>query len=87
MTLILHRMGFTGPTRLRVAGELLPRLSILTISGGLFLLHYPYSCLHRTLSGILLCGARTFLECSRCSDLLLIGNYLTQNIDQLQEKR
>ncbi len=28
---------------------------------GLFLLHYPWSRLHRTLSGVLLCGARTFL--------------------------
>ena len=29
--------------------------------GGLFLLHWPWSRLHRTLSGVLLCGARTFL--------------------------
>ena len=29
--------------------------------GGIFLLHYPWSRLHRTLSGILPCEARTFL--------------------------
>ncbi len=29
--------------------------------GGLFLLHWPWSHLHRTLSGILPCEARTFL--------------------------
>ena len=29
--------------------------------GGLFLLHWPWSRLHRTLSGILPCEARTFL--------------------------
>ena len=31
--------------------------------GGIFLLHYPWSRLHRTLSGILPCEARTFLTC------------------------
>ncbi len=31
--------------------------------GGIFLLHWPWSCLHRTLSGILPCEARTFLTC------------------------
>ena len=31
--------------------------------GGTFLLHYPWSHLHRTLSGILPCEARTFLTC------------------------
>ncbi len=46
-------------------GELLPRLSTLTRvnPGGLFLLHWPGSHLHRTLSGILPCEARTFLTC------------------------
>ena len=33
-------------------------------SGGISLLHYPWSRLHRTLSGILPCEARTFLTCS-----------------------
>ena len=43
-------------------GELLPRLSILTIiDGGLFLLHFPDSRLWLTLSVILPCDARTFL--------------------------
>ena len=42
-------------------GELLPRLSILTLSGGLFLLHFPGSRLRLTLSAILPCEARTFL--------------------------
>ena len=31
-------------------------------AGGTFLLHYPWSCLRRTLSGILPCEARTFLS-------------------------
>jgi len=39
--LVLLRMGFTEPSSRLDAGELLPRLSILTITGGLFLLHYP----------------------------------------------
>ena len=46
-------------------GELLPRLFTLTrYSGGSFLLHWPGSHLHRTLSGILPYEARTFLTCS-----------------------
>ena len=42
-------------------GELLPRLSILTLAGGLFLLHFPGSRLRLTLSATLPCEARTFL--------------------------
>ena len=42
-------------------GELLPRLSILTLSGGFFLLHFPGSRLRLTLSATLPCEARTFL--------------------------
>lgn len=40
-------------------------------TGGYFLLHYPGSYLHRTLSGTLPCEARTFLICtiSRCGCL------------------
>ena len=48
-------------------GELLPRLFTLTCTkctGGLFLLHWSGSYLHRTLSGILPYEARTFLTCS-----------------------
>ena len=70
---ILLRVGFTGRTSRHAAGELLPRLSILApnaekrtfslfiVWGGLFLLHFPWSRLHRVLSGTLPYGARTFL--------------------------
>jgi hypothetical protein len=59
---ILHRVGFTGRNGYP-AGELLPRLSILTAHkrGGISLLHYPWGRPRRTLSGTLPCGARTFL--------------------------
>jgi len=44
------------------SGALLPHLSTLTANcSGLFLLHCPWSRLRRMLSGILPCGARTFL--------------------------
>ncbi len=48
------------------SGKLLPCLFTLTCikAGGYFLLHYPGSHLHRTLSGILPCEARTFLTCT-----------------------
>ena len=39
--------GLQSLSRRRKSGELLPRLSILTLAGGLFLLHCPWSCLHR----------------------------------------
>ena len=39
----------------------LPFPSLQEKSCGLFLLHFPWSRLHRTLSGVLPCGARTFL--------------------------
>ena len=42
-------------------GELLPRLSILTLAGGFFLLHFPGSRLRLMLSAILPYEARTFL--------------------------
>ena len=52
------------PVRYRTGGSLLHCLSTLTSKGGgLFLLHWPGSHLHRTLSGILPCEARTFLTC------------------------
>ena len=41
--------------------ELLPRVFILTLAGGNFLLHFPESHLWLTLSAILPCEARTFL--------------------------
>ena len=63
---ILHRVGFTARFRRRSAGELLPRLSILTRKpGGFFLLHFPWSRLRRVLPGTLPCGARTFLTHSQ----------------------
>ena len=40
---------YIAPRR-RFAGELLPRLSILTLAGGIFLLHFPWSRLHRQLT-------------------------------------
>ena len=54
------------PLRYRMGGSLLHCLSTLTASNarsGLFLLHWPWSHLHRTLSGILPYEARTFLTC------------------------
>ena len=64
---ILHRVGFTARTSRQAVGELLPRLSILTpeIGGGFFLLHSPWSRLHRPLAGTLPYGARTFLTPER----------------------
>ena len=57
------------PARCRAGGGLLHRLCTLTglPAGGCFLLHFPGSRLHRTLSGILPCEARTFLTCSLSS--------------------
>jgi len=37
---------------------------LLAKASGISLLHYPGSLLRRTLSGILLCEARTFLTCA-----------------------
>ncbi len=63
---VLLRMGFTcAPTvtsRAVVSYTAFPPLP--GCPGGLFLLHYPWSHLHRTLSGILPYEARTFLTCS-----------------------
>ena len=41
--------------------KLLRNFPLMKERGGIFLLHYPWSRLHRTLSGILPCEARTFL--------------------------
>ncbi len=46
-----------NPKRIPAGGGLPPPV------GGISLLHYPWSRLHRTLSGILPCEARTFLTC------------------------
>ena len=64
---VLLRMGFTYARSVTSAAVVsytaLPPLpySGITGTGGIFLLHYPWSRLHRTLSGILPCEARTFL--------------------------
>ena len=52
------------PVCCQPGGSLLHCPSNLTgnFPGGTFLLHYPWSHLHRTLSGILPCEARTFLR-------------------------
>ena len=70
---VLLRIGFAEPRSLLRAGELLPRLSTLTVSGGISLLHFPWGRPRRPLAAILPFGARTFLghvlsECTRsCS--------------------
>ena len=54
---------YTDGRRYRRPGELLPHLFTLTeLFGCSFLLHFPGSCLRRTLSVILPMGARTFLR-------------------------
>ena len=68
---VLLRMGFTYALPVTseavVSYTALPTLPHATTAmcrvpcGGIFLLHYPWSRLHRTLSGILPCEARTFL--------------------------
>ena len=63
--LVLLRMGFTcAPVvtnRAVVSYTALPPLLLCKQSSGIFLLHWPWSHLHRTLSGILPYEARTFL--------------------------
>ena len=49
---VLLQIGFTQPICLHIAGELLPHLSILTIYGGNFLLHYPWGRPRRPLAVI-----------------------------------
>jgi len=65
--------GFTCRPRYRVRGALLPHLFTLTspVCTGLrrfkFLYHYPWPHGLRSLTGIPLCGARTFLPAPRCA--------------------
>ena len=67
---------YRDPCCYQQSGGLLHHLSTLTTKsrartmscvvshcGGIFLLHFPWSHLHLTLSGILPCEARTFLTC------------------------
>ena len=62
---VLLRMGFTYA--LFVTNEAVVSYTALpplpTCVGGIFLLHFPWSRLHRTLSGILPYEAQTFLSC------------------------
>ncbi len=64
--MVLLRMGFTYALYVTIQAVVsytaLPPLPHKC--GGIFLLHYPWSHLHRTLSGILPCEARTFLTCT-----------------------
>lgn len=54
--------GFTEPAPLDTAGALLPHLCTLTLSGGIFLWHFPRDRSHWGLSSKFgLSGARTFL--------------------------
>ena len=63
---VLLRMGFTGapPVTGRAVVSYTAFPPLPGDPGGLFLLHWPWSHLHRTLSGILPYGARTFLTCT-----------------------
>ncbi len=69
---VLLRTGFTWPAGLPAAGGLLPHH--FTVAGGgpgpppavSFLWHSPWGFPRRVLPGVLLCGARTFLDRSRC---------------------
>ena len=90
---VLLRIGFTQPYSLLHAGELLPRLSILTTvkPGGISLLHYPQGRPRRPLAVILPCGARTFLrytlssytrDCSVCSQRLFYKISLLLSIEK-----
>ena len=62
---VLLRMGFTCalPVTREAVGSYPAFSPLLEDSSGSFLLHWPGSHLHRTLSGILPCEARTFLTC------------------------
>ena len=80
---VLLRMGFTcaPPVTKKavVSYTAFPPLQIIIC--GIFLLHWPWSHLHRTLSGILPFGARTFLTCRLSamqprSSVLLISSIL-----------
>ena len=66
----LLRMGFTGTPSVtrRPVSSYLTFPPLPDESGGIFLLHFPWSHLHRTLSGILPCEARTFLTASLSSE-------------------
>ena len=62
---VLLRMGFTCAPHVtaRAVVSYTAFAPLPAFAGGIFLLHWPGSRLHRTLSGILPCEARTFLSC------------------------
>ena len=66
---VLLRMGFTCAPHVtaRAVVSYTAFAPLPAFAGGIFLLHWPGSRLHRTLSGILPCEARTFLTCSLSS--------------------
>ena len=77
---------YTASTRYRGSGGLLHRHSTLTADKSAavsFLLHWPWSHLHRTLSGILPYEARTFLTFRRdhpcCSNARCILSRIPDN--------
>jgi len=81
----LHLSGFTWPRPLGLAGGLLPHRCTLACTleshrRFTFLWHYPRGCPHRTLSGDMLCGARTFLRRSYCArDRLSVSFHVHHN--------
>ena len=72
------------PACYQTGGSLLHCPSTLTAvtRSGIFLLHFPWSRLHQTLSGILPCEARTFLICG-LSAPAAAAICLTQNVSSL----
>ena len=79
---VLLRIGFTQPRSLLRAGELLPRLSTLTVTshGGISLLHFPYGRPRLPLAAILPCEARTFLTHSLSALCPLLSRLLAFHI-------
>ncbi len=79
LLLVLHRVGFIRPVCLHTAGELLPRLSILTGNPAVV---FCYTILRvastRRYLAPLPCGARTFLTKARA--LPRLPNLLTDKV-------
>ena len=92
---VLLRMGFTcAPAvtgRAVVSYTAFPPFPCM--QGSLFLLHFPWSHLHRTLSGILPCEARTFLVCALSGPAAAIARpayilmHFTRESDSCQLRR
>ncbi len=94
---VLLRMGFTCAPAVtgRAVGSYPAFPPLPANAGGLFLLHWPGSHLHRTLSGILPCEARTFLTCGLsalagaiiCAAQIISLNMKSTTTDKLSEYR